>query len=416
MKPLFSTEEIALLRAHGIVLFADRVIFDAQPAMSEIDIASVQAVCSGPVPPQLLELWRITAGGALDYDLVLSMANQREAVSWSELFWNGSEAYHDLTGWIDHELELAEEAADDAGREWRGKLDALPFGGFEYCDRIYAVVQPGNDYGHILAWKQGLPPAWTHRLHEDAIATIATDLRSAFHALTLQHDPLVAHEDVHTGRTLIDYLETRVAEHGLERPLADRLLAFYRTAVVDWRGALEGGQLAADPALAMLALEEAVRSDDAQLVRRLAQAGVPLDAPLLGSAGPIEATLVQRSFTAAAALLDCGAPVPTRALEDLHAGGPMDIARRLLDAGAAPCVSAVVSCAETRQFDTAHLILRALRRIDPDANAAFEAARQKQLDDLEESLRRVRSGKLSHWLGEAGLRQHIDALRGFVVD
>ncbi len=412
----FSTAEFATLRAHGILLYADRVIFDAQPAMSEADIAAVQAVCSGPIPPQLLELWRMTAGGALDYDLVLSMAEQREAVSWSELFWNGSEAYHDLAGWIEHELELAEEAADEAGREWQGKLDALPVGGFEYCDRIYAVVQPGHDYGHILAWKQGLPPAWTHRLHEDALATIATDLRGAFHALVLYHDPLVPHDDVHTGRTLVDYLDTRIAEHGLERPLAERLLAFYRSAWVDWRGALDGGRLAADPALAMLALEEAVRSDDAQLVRRLAQAGIPLHAPLLGSAGLIEATIVQRSFAATAALLDCGAPVPTRALDDLHAGGPMDIAQRLLDAGAAPCVSAVVSCAEHQQYDTAHLILHALRSIDPAANEAFEAARQKQIEALTESLRRVQTGKLSHWLGETGLQQHIEALRGFVMD
>jgi hypothetical protein len=409
----FSADEFATLRAHGFVLFADRVIFDAQPPMPEAEIEVVQAACSGPVPPQLLELWRITAGGALDYDLVLSMAGQREAVSWSELFWNGSEAYHDLAGWIEHELELAEEVAEDAGREWRGKLDALPFGGFEYCDRIYAVVQPGDDYGHVLAWKQGLPPAWTHRLHADALATIATDLRGAFRELTLQHDPLERREDVHTGRALLDYLETRVGEHGLERALADRLLGFYRRALADWRSALDAGRIAATPALALQALEEALRTDDAALVQRLARAGVPLDEPLLGSARPIEASITLGSFAATAALLDGGARVPPRALEDLHAGGPVEIARRLLDAGALPAASAIVSCAENLRYDTATLILRALRSRERDADRQFEAARIKKIEDLTESLSRVQRGKLSHWLGEAGLQQHIKALRDF---
>ena len=36
----FSPEEISTLRAHGVVLFADRVIFDAQPPMQ-----------AQPVPP-----------------------------------------------------------------------------------------------------------------------------------------------------------------------------------------------------------------------------------------------------------------------------------------------------------------------------------------------------------------------------
>ena len=33
-------------------------------------------------------------------------------------------------------------------------------GGAESHDRIYVVVEPGADEGHVLAWKQGLPPAF----------------------------------------------------------------------------------------------------------------------------------------------------------------------------------------------------------------------------------------------------------------
>ncbi|WP_423760290.1 hypothetical protein [Burkholderia sp. NLJ2] len=54
---VFSDTELADLRAHGIVLFADRVIFDAQPPMPADQIAAVQACCHDELPPSLLELW-----------------------------------------------------------------------------------------------------------------------------------------------------------------------------------------------------------------------------------------------------------------------------------------------------------------------------------------------------------------------
>ena len=75
---------------------------------------------------------------------------------------------------------------------WDGKLTALPFGGFEYSDRIYVVVEPGADYGHVLAWKQGLPEAWAHAMHEDGLTTVAHDLYAAFAVLHLDEDPLDA--------------------------------------------------------------------------------------------------------------------------------------------------------------------------------------------------------------------------------
>ena len=82
----FTSEERATLRAHGIVLFAERVIFDAQPPMPASQIAAVQALCAGPLPEALAALWRQTAGGRLDYDLSLPMSGNVESISWSELF------------------------------------------------------------------------------------------------------------------------------------------------------------------------------------------------------------------------------------------------------------------------------------------------------------------------------------------
>ncbi|POM14311.1 hypothetical protein CSX04_07122 [Burkholderia cepacia] len=232
----FSDTELADLHAHGIVLFADRVIFDAQPPMPADQIAAVQARCHGDLPPALLELWRTTAGGSLDYDLTLEMNGHIEAISWGELFYNGSNGYRDLEGWIDHELELAEEAADEHSRPWSGRLDVLPFGGFEYCDRIYVVTDPdAKDRGHVLAWKQGLPPAWRGAMHEDGLATVAPDLYAAFGALQLDADPLEPGGEHGTGATLLDYIDDRQAEHGLSASLGDKVIAFYRRAVIDWR-------------------------------------------------------------------------------------------------------------------------------------------------------------------------------------
>ena len=142
----FGDEELALLRAHGIALFARRVIFDAQPPMAEAQIASLQALCAGPLPPELLALWRLTAGGRIDYDLHLHMNGNEESVAWSELFWNGGDGPRDLQGWIDHELEGARQAVDHGGEPWDGKLTLLPFGGFEDYDRVYAVVELSIPY------------------------------------------------------------------------------------------------------------------------------------------------------------------------------------------------------------------------------------------------------------------------------
>ncbi len=304
----FTPAELAELRAHGIVLWADRVIFDARPPMAADEIAAVQASCAGPLPAPLIALWQTTAGGRLDYDLVLPMESDEgehmEAISWSELFWNGSDGYRDLQGWIDHELECAEEAADDRDEPWSGKLEYLPFGGFEYCDRIYAVVKPAGapDCGDILAWKKGLPPAWKGALHEDGLATLAPDLHSAFAAQFLHEDPLAPTSDYHAGQSLLEALEVRITEHTMPRALADRLVAHYRTALVDWRTLLAQGGLARNAMAARVALLHAIETDDAPLLQRLAAAGVPMTGVLQGMASALELAMQREKQQTAAVL------------------------------------------------------------------------------------------------------------------
>jgi hypothetical protein len=412
MTDFFGDDELELLREHGIVLFARRVIFDARPPMSEQQIASVQEHCSGPIPPELLALWRLTAGGRIDYDLHLHMNGNEEAISWTELFGDGTDTYHDLQGWIDHEMELAEEAS--AGDEpWDGKLTTLPFGGFEYTDRVYAVVEPGADYGHILAWKHGLPPAWTHALHEDGLTTVAHDLCAAFETLRLDEDPLEPAGDYFTGQTLLEYLDERHQDHGLSVELMDKLVAFYRRAMVDWKTPLAEGTLGQDGPLSRIALRHAVATDDATLIEQLAAAGVALDGPLQGSAIATDLALSHGAHAAAEALVRAGAAVAPDALDDIDSALSPELVELLLARGAEPSASAIAECVACGAPAAARVIADAYAQRHGDLPAAYEAAKNSMLADLEDSLAQVRSGKLSHYLGINGLVQRVDHLRSF---
>lgn len=409
----FTPDELTTLREHGIVLFADRVIFEAQPPMPQEQIDAVQALCSGPLPEALVALWRETAGGRLDYDLSLEMNGNLEGISWSELFWNGSDGYNDLQGWIDHEQELAQEAAEESGTPWSGKLTHLPFGGFEYTDRIYAVVEPGAAHGQIVAWKKGLPPAWTHALHEDSVNTIAPDLHGAFAALHLDEDPLAPTSDYFSGQTLLAYLDDRHEDHGLDLDLMDKLVTFYCRAVVDWRTPLAEGTLRHKPQLARVALRHAIGTDDARLIAELAAAGVAFDGPQQGSALATDVAVGQGAFAAASALVRAGAPVATDALRNIDGQISPELTAALLDNGAEPNVAAIVKCAACGAPASAHLIADACAKAGIDVPAAFIAERDAMLLELETALAKMQGGKYGHYLGQEGLAERIDHLQTF---
>ena len=429
MSTHFSDDELTTLRRHRIVLYAQRVIFDAQPPMPAEQITAIQAQCAGPIPQALVALWQHTAGGRLDYDLTLSMNGNAEAVRWSELFYNGRDGYRDLQGWIDHERELANDAragaaaatlaaGTSAPQRQRGALVALPFGGFEHTDRIYAVCEPGPTHGQILAWKQGLPPAWTHALHEDGLSPIALDLPAAFAALHLDEDPLTASDDYVTSQSLIAYLDDRHQAHGLELALMDRLIAFYALAVLDWRTPLTDGTLRHQPALAHTALHHAIRADDAELIAELAAAGVAGVAfgdPLQGSAIATDVALRHGAFAAAAALVRAGAPVAADALRNIDGAISPELTSALLANGAEPDVAAIVQCVACGAPASARLIAQACARAGIDVAPAFAADCAAALTELEASLLQVRDAKLAHYLGAEGLAERIAHLRSFVL-
>ncbi len=409
----FSNDELSILREHGVVLFADRVIFDAQPPMPAQQIAAVQALCEGPIPDALVALWQLTAGGRLDYDLTLEMNGNLEAISWSELFWDGSDGYHDLQGWIDHEQELAQEAAQENGTPWNGKMTHLPFGGFEYLDRIYAVVEPGAEHGHVVAWKQGLPPAWTHALHQDSINTVARDLHGAFAALRLNEDPLAPTSDYFSGQTLLQYLDDRHQDHGLDLDLMDKVVTFYCRAVVDWRTPLAEATLRHHPALARAALHHAIATDDAALVAELAASGVSFDGPQQGSAIATDIALGYSAFAATAALVRAGAPVAADALRNIDGQISPELTQALLANGAEPSVAAIVKCVACGAPASAHLIADACTQAGIDVPPAFVVDRDAMLDELETTLAGMRDGTHGHYLGLEGLAERIEHLQAF---
>lgn len=407
MSDFFSSDELRALREHGIALFAGRVLLAVQPPLAEARIAEIEAACAGPLPDALRDLWRLTAGGELAYDLRAKMDGNEEALSWAELFFDGSDHYRDLQGWIEHEQECADEAAAEDGETWNGKLRYLPIGGFEYCDRIYVAVEPGPRAGSIVAWKKGLP-GWTHALQQDGIATIAPDLHAAFAALCVETDP--EHDEDSPGVRVLEYLDERVSDHGMAQALADKLTAFYLRARVDWRGPLAAGTLLDFPHLAGLALQHALAHDDDALVQQLAGQGMRFDQPLRGSATPVEVALMQHAYAAADALLQAGAPVIATAIHRIDRKPAPALVQRLLAQGAVADALGVARCVACGSPEAARLVAGACAE---GIDAAYAGVRDTMANSYQEDLRRVRAGKLSHYLGAEGLAERVANLREF---
>ncbi|MBS0343922.1 MAG: SMI1/KNR4 family protein [Proteobacteria bacterium] len=413
MDDFFTDDELAQLRAHGIVLFAGRVIFDAQPPISAQQLAAVEAACIGPVPPGLLSLWSQACGGALDYDLTARMNGGEEPIHWAELFGHGPAGFHDLPGWIAHERQ-AGAATDTQGTEWAPKLAALPFGGFDDTDRLHVVTEPGAQFGHVLAWKRSLPEGWPHAMHEDGLATLATNLEGAFAAMHLEEDPLEPIGDYFTGQALLDYLDERHGDHGLDLDLADKVVAYYRRALVDWRTPLREGRLSEVPPLAaQIAQRHAIATDDAALINELAAAGVRFDTPLLGSALPADLALAHGAFDAATALLEGDAPLSADALDSVEGAISPELAQELLRRGAKPTARAIAQCVAAGAPAAARAIAQAYEKAHGDLPQAFDEARGALLEQLQAALAEASSAGLGADAGAEGLAERIDHLQSF---
>jgi hypothetical protein len=226
--PALDADGIAALGEHGIALFEGRFVFEAQPPISEAALARVATRVAGPLPDELVALWRTCFGGRLLYDLNARFegASEPVALSFTELYYPGSPHYHTLDGWMDHELDLARHAAARRGEPPPDRLAWLPFGGFEYLERLYVRVG-GEDHGAVYAWRQALPPSWPDPVGRDGVARLAPGVRALFRALFV--DPARVADDLGSANEFLESVVDPLRDDAGDA-LADRVRALFLAA------------------------------------------------------------------------------------------------------------------------------------------------------------------------------------------
>ena len=353
------TDELTKRRMakRGFALFENRLIYEAQPPIDASTLAKVEAKCAGPLPEGLKALWRTAFGGRLDYNLEIELGDQIVESSFSELFYPNSGGYRDLWGWIEHEVELAETAAEESGKRFDGRLRYLPFGGFEYTDRLYVCVEAGPLHGTVHAWMQGLPPAWILRLNENRAGRVADDVPSLFGKLDLEEDPFTeGGDDIRTGTQVAEVIAERAQD---DPKLAELLKSVVRGSVVDWRGAVASGSIAGSPRLVRIAMLDCCQRGDREALIRLEKAGCNLNAPMRAGGNALDFALGLGQLELAEWLLTKRLD-PTNAIKTGARTAPPDLVRRLLKAGAKADAIAARSAALAGLHESAVLIAGAL--------------------------------------------------------
>jgi hypothetical protein len=358
---VFTDDDLTTLRKHGIAIFHGKVILEAQPPITDAQLAEIEARLTGPVPEGLRELWRTAFGGSLDYDLEASFGEHRYKTSFRELFYPESGGYRDLFEWMDHELELGAEAAKEAGKSPPEALPVIPFGGFEYLERFYVSVRDG-EVGKIILWAQGLPPAWKMRLNEDSVAIVAGDIRDLFSQLELAADPFAegANPDLN-GIQMAEAHDEVAAEHPV---LAEKLREAIRAAVFDWRAVVAEGPFAGRSTqlrAGRLALSHAAEKDDEAVIEALLGARYPVDGVVAGDATVLALAMSRRAHRVVEALLASGVPLGDAAIVYAE-GATAALIDKLIGHDCKFDIEAVLSVAETGDLAAARAILERGRR------------------------------------------------------
>ena len=353
------------LTGAGLAIFEDRLILEARPPVTDDELAEVAARCGGPVPAGLAALWRTSFGGSLDYDLTVPLGGAEQALSLRELFYPDSDGYRDLWGWIEED----------------GPPGYLPFGGFEYLERVYTHLPTGE----IFAWQQGLPPGW-ELAEGDRAGAVAADVPALFAQLCLEQDPWETDRPGH-GIDIRDVVDE------LPASLRDQLRALVRSAVLDWRAALDAGTIAGSPRLRRLALDQG--ATDVSVLSRLAAQGCDLGEPARGGMTALDIALAGSAHDAARWLLERDVPV-THAL---RFGAALDasLTAELLRRGARVDEHALSSIVDNPDPDVVSLVTRSAGPISTDL-----ARRVRML---------AAQAEIAADRGEAGARRRAQVLR-----
>lgn len=354
-------------QSRAISVFEDRLILSAQPPITEATLTEIEAVCAGPIPPELKDLWRVSFGGRIDYDLSLSLDGMDLPFSFTEIY------YPESGTLLDFWDRIAEEQAARGGEDSAAPLDYLPFGGFEQHEVLYVCVKPGSDYGSVFASMDATPWTGALGLKESAAAKVTSDLRALFRKLALHTDPFAPDADPLTaGSDMVAEIEAFAQS---EPQRASALRDLVRASVLDWRGALQTGEVVQNPSLQSLALEQCAAGGDLLGLQRLASLGCDLRQRLSGSGNALDHAMARGQTEAARWLMARGLDVST-ALINGAGFASAEITRELLRRGAHVNVTAIAQAASKGQKDSARLM----------ADVAFEkslASVQEAIDTLD---------------------------------
>ncbi len=403
-------EELASLREHGLAVFRGKLILKAQPPITAEQLAEVERRVGAPVPHGLRGLWETAFGGKLDYDLEVSFDEHRYTASFGELFYPDSKGYRDLPGWIDYERELAEEAAEEDGEPAPDALSVLPFGGFEYLERVYVSLRPERN-GEVVLWASGLPPAWKVRLNEDSASVIAPSLEELFDGLSVDENPFA--EGANPNLRGIRMAEAHDAVAAKHPELALKLRALIEASVFDWRSivsrAFEGTRL--QRRAARKALAHVTDKDDVSLLQSLLAAKVPLDGVVSGDATALALAAAHKAHGVIAVLLDAGVALgdaPMVFAESL----PARLVEQLIERGVAFDVEAVLSLAETGELASASAVLARARRHGEYGDLAKLVSARAEGES--ETAAKIEAGRMGSYLSAAEHRARAAALREFL--
>ncbi len=387
----FTHEELTILRQNQLAIYRGKLILEAQPPADPEALDTIMAYVEGSLPDDLRDLWATAFGGALDYDLEVAFGDREYTASFTELFYPDSPHYHDLVGWIEHELELASEAED---REVE-RLPVLPFGGFEYLERLYCVTAP-EDFGSVHLWAQGLPAAWKMRLTEDAVCKVSASLAGLFDLLSLDADPWDAAADEYAhGQDMKGAIEELRAQHP---SLADKLQQLVRAAVFDWNAVIDSNDLAPPHSpqvkrALLLAVQHAVATDQPEQLTRLLDKSCPLQFRVQDRSTILPFALSQGAHRVAAAALASGVPLADDPV--IYASSvPRDVVDALISRGVPFDVEAPISVASSGEIDSALRIALEGKRRDPEEWRSLVADVEDAAEQARNDAEDVRTGKL----------------------
>lgn len=408
----FTNTELSLMRQLGIAIFRDKIILNAQPPITATQIANVRTKLDGEIPPELIALWQSSFGGELDYDYEVVFGEHLHTASFCELFYPGSKHYHDLDGWIDVELELGQEAADEQDKPIPERIRFLPFGGFEYLERFYVSVKP-DEYGAVLIYAQGIP--WKGRLNEDSVAKIASSVSELFDQLSLSEDPFdeKSGEYAH-GKEMVE----RILEIEAEHPqLAEKLRQIVRHSIFDWQGIVERAnfevELSPEELKALrLALLYAVDRSDVCLVDRLHKRGAPFDITLHGTASILDCAMVKQAFSIVERLIELGVELGDAPI--LRAANCSDeLLHRLIAHGATFDEDAVYSAAETGAIYGAIALVHSSQVVEQESVSQVNSTAAERAARHDEDAIKVETGQLGSYLTADDYRKQATLLREF---